>query len=212
MSAAEAVLEVDEFTLRLRGIPRTDFDTLVHAHPAPDQSVDPWDLRGLAPALISACAVEPSLSVDEARTLWDEWPAGDAEAVFHTALRLCLPEPVDKAWWRLEREPRLLAEMGYCGPAGVSHSEFLGGPPGWTEQDRELALAWAMRREATCGSCGTRRDQWTRDADAFVPTETRCPGCEEIRMAEQQLPKEALEQGVRVVLVRASDDDGGEDR
>lgn len=208
----ETTLEIEGYTLRLRGLPRADFDRLVHAHPAADDLVEPWNIGELAPALIAACAAEPELAVQEAYELYDEWPTADAEAVFEAALALCLPEPIDRAWWRLEREPRLRAELSYCGPAGVPHSHFLGGPLVWSEHDRELALAWATRRDATCSSCGTRRDQWDRDRNAFVPADDRCPGCNEIREAERQLPREAIEAGVRVVLVPSSEvEDGGGD-
>lgn len=190
-------------TLALAPLPRHEFDALLHQHPtaAPDGDERLFDPDTLGPALIAACSAAPRLTLAQARAVFDDWPHLDALAVFDTCLTLCLPSPVDRAWWRLERDPTLRLEMDYCGPAGIPHSHYLGGPPVFTDVDRQLALAWTIRRRATCGSCHTREDQWRRDREAFTPTEVACTGCTEKRMAEAQLSEREKDEGVQIVLV-----------
>jgi hypothetical protein len=81
--------------------------------------------------------------------------------------------------------------MAYCGPRGLAHSQFLGGPARWTDEDREKALAWAELDRQTCNRCGTRDEEWDpargghRRAYTFEPD--ICPGCEPRERAEEQL-------------------------
>jgi hypothetical protein len=81
--------------------------------------------------------------------------------------------------------------MAYCGPRGIPHSQFLGGPPRWTQQDREKALAWAELDRQTCNRCRTRDEEWDpargghRQAYTFEPDV--CPGCEPLERAEAVL-------------------------
>lgn len=49
--------------------------------------------------------------------------------------------------------------MAICGPARIPHSHFLGGPPIWTEFDRQKQRLW-QRREAETHSCGVHPDVW----------------------------------------------------
>lgn len=222
MTAAGAVLDVaglplpgDADTLTLAPVPRDVFDRLMHEHP-PTGDGDLVDIAGLGPHLLAAAAVAPALTVDEAREVLDEWPAGDVDVVLEQAFALCVPEPVERAWWRLERDVALRLEMDYCAPHGLPHSHFLGGPAGWTGHDRELALAWLMRRNATCPGCGTRPDEWQRDPYAYVPTPVLDKGCEVLKGAESQLEDRDREAGTRIVLVPfaqadAEDDDGDAD-
>lgn len=198
----EALLAVDDddgrtFTLLVRGLDRATFDDLLHAHASGDGDEQPWVMDALAPALISACAVEPRLTPGDAAMIWHSWSHGDSAALFDRCLALCLPDEAkgfERSWLRLDREEGLRAEMGYCGPAGLPHSQFLGGPAVWTDTDRELALAWDAMRRATCPRCGTRHDQWARDPDAFVVAQSRDRGCELLEEAEREMEKVPLEQ------------------
>lgn len=78
--------------------------------------------------------------------------------------------------------------MDYCGPRGIPHSQFLGGPPVWTQDDRDKALAWAELDRQTCRGCGTRPAEWEpskggdRHAYEFLPD--ICPGCEQRERTE----------------------------
>lgn len=44
------------------------------------------------PALISACAVEPEISLDDANEIWnsDEWSTGELNTLFDTVTSLCM--------------------------------------------------------------------------------------------------------------------------
>lgn len=59
---------------------------------------------------------------------------------------------------------------------------FLGGPPGWTADDRDKALAWQELQRQTCGTCGTRAEEWDPEqggsTSAWVFEPTVCRGCE----------------------------------
>jgi hypothetical protein len=51
-------------------------------------------------------------------------------------------------------------EMAYCGPRGIPHGHFLGGPNEWTQLDRDKALWWSIHEAQKCSSCGTRDEEW----------------------------------------------------
>lgn len=196
------------------------FDRIVHEHPPVDDE-DPFDLRGMGPELLAACACAPQLTVEQAGAVLADCAAGDADAVLEQCLALCLPTPVDRAWWRLERDGRLRAEMDYCGPAGIPHSQFLGGLGLWDDHDRELALAWDLRRRATCTGCHTRRDQWLDDEGRVDPHAMdvdweECPGCYRLSRAKKAATEGGGERGADVLeytfprLVPADDLDDDE--
>lgn len=214
LDAAELNLPGGQDTLALAPCERPVFDRIAHDHPAADGD-DPFDLQGMGPELLAACAADPRLTVEEARDLLGWWPYGDAQEVLERCLGMCLPTAVDRAWWRLERDPRLRAEMDYCGPAGLPHSQFLGGMPLWSEHDRELALAWNLRRRATCAGCNTRRDQWDGNPQAFDADAEECPGCWVLSRARKRL-KDDQHEYVHVYLTPSAGDDdddrgGGDD-
>ena len=68
--------------------------------------------------------------------------------------------------------------MEYCGPRGIPHLHFLGGPPEWTQHDRDAAVWWLIHQRQTCPGCGTRPEEWKDDPDAYVPDPVHCRGCE----------------------------------
>lgn len=96
--------------------------------------------------------------------------------------------------------------MDYCGPRGVPHSHFLGGPAVWSDMDREKALAWQDKDRRTCGGCGTRREQWDTkqggDRRAFIADIDICPGCEQVERMQNVAsgPEYESVRGKRVVL------------
>lgn len=160
--------------------------------------------HGFAPefpaALIALCS---GLSQADAAGLYDDLPAGDASVVLETAFSLITAEPYDRAVLRLRIDSRLAAEMAYCGPKGIPHSEFLR----WPVADRDLALAWQQEQSRTCTSCGTHPAQWAADPDAFVADLWRCPGCERLEQARKSVPDG--EMGVHAVLEPRRDDEPG---
>jgi hypothetical protein len=72
--------------------------------------------------------------------------------------------------------------MSYCGPRGIPHSHFLGGPPVWQPDDREKALWWEIHERQRCPHCGTRPDEWNEEAGgdrhAYHVDVHHCRGCE----------------------------------
>lgn len=193
-------------TLTLVGVDPATFDAIAHNHTTLGLNGDVIDRVCFEAELLAACAADPILTLTQARHLVDEWPAGEVEPLLDACLNLCVPAPVDRAWWRLERNPHLRLEMDYCAPAGLAHSRFLGGPDTWTDHDRELALAWTLRKQATC-RCGTRRDQWARDPQAFNAAYTDCPGCLELHRAERDIPEDQRAHVTAYLTPATPDDD-----
>lgn len=84
---------VNEVTLKYQAIGMRAYDKLVSKHPPkPDQRAEgaSFDMDTFAPALISACSVEPEISVAEAKAIWDseEWSRGDVMVLFRNAVEL----------------------------------------------------------------------------------------------------------------------------
>ena len=100
--------------------------------------------------------------------------------------------------------------MDYCGPKGLAHSRFLGGPDVWTDEDRNKALAWAHQQNCTCGTCGTRPEEWDPAKggrrDAYEFTASICPGCEHLERTRDEMGSEDWkgQRGKQVKAVRAS--------
>jgi hypothetical protein len=97
--------------------------------------------------------------------------------------------------------------MDICQTYRISHSHYLGGPPVWTEQDRDKAIWHARYRAERCSSCGTHPDEWDPakggDRQAYGAVESRCAGCaalEHQQAALESRPKEDRVRGVRIVL------------
>lgn len=102
---------------------------------------------------------------------------------------------------RLRSDPQLRAELELCDRWGVPHSHFLGGPPRWTDLDRDKALAYALLARQTC-VCGTRLEEWDPELggarDAYVGDTVRCPGCQRLEEERAQIPSSEL--GVKPYL------------
>lgn len=54
-------------------------------------------------------------------------------------------------------------------------------------------------KAATCTGCGTRRDEWEADEDAYISHHEVCPGCQ--RLEEEQANVEEKSRGVKLGLV-----------
>lgn len=77
--------------------------------------------------------------------------------------------------------------MAYCGPAGIPYTRFLGrvGPPAWTDEDQDYALAWQAEKAKVCPSCGSRPEDWPTDEKGRLlpdpplePAHVTCVGCD----------------------------------
>lgn len=83
-----------EYVFVLRAIGSKAYDVLVGMHPpTADQKRDggTYNPDSFGPALISACAVQPALSPNEAKELWesDEWSRGEVMELFVAAVEVC---------------------------------------------------------------------------------------------------------------------------
>lgn len=84
---------VREVTMKYQAIGMRNYDKLVAKHPPkPDQRAEgaSFDMDTFAPALIAACSVEPELTVEDARAIWesDTWSRGDVMVLFRNAVEL----------------------------------------------------------------------------------------------------------------------------
>ncbi len=96
-----------------------------------------------------------------------------------------------------------------CAAHGISHSHFLGGPQVWTVEDRDKAIWWQHRKACTCGSCGTRPEEWDPKLgghrQAYAVSEQICGGCEVLQRAQDQQGQDTPLRGAQLVLVRRKD-------
>lgn len=82
-----------EVTMKFQAIGMRAYDNLVAKHPPkPDQRAEgsSFNMDTFAPALIAACAVEPEISLEEAKQIWDsdDWSRGDVMVLFRNAVEL----------------------------------------------------------------------------------------------------------------------------
>ena len=105
------------------------------------------------------------------------------------------PAPGGDTGKRLRDDERLWEELSYCVPLGIPHSEFLN----WDPDDQDKALAYVRDQGSRCGGCGTRKDDWEDDPDAFVGWHERCPGCERLEQERANVEKDA--KGIRYRLL-----------
>jgi hypothetical protein len=82
-----------EVTITYQAIGMIAYDKLVSKHPPkPEQRVDgaSFNIDTFAPALISACSVDPQISNEDAKEIWnsDEWSRGDLMVLFRNAVEL----------------------------------------------------------------------------------------------------------------------------
>lgn len=76
---------------------------------------------------------------------------------------------------------------GNCAPLGIPYTRFLGrvGPPAWTEEDQDYALAWQAEKARVCSRCGSRPEDWPVDDKGRLlpdpplePHHVECVGCD----------------------------------
>lgn len=83
-----------EYVVRLRAIGSKAYDTLVSMHPPNAEQKKEgatYNPDTFGPALISACALEPSMTPNEAKELWEseEWSRGEVMELFVAAVEVC---------------------------------------------------------------------------------------------------------------------------
>lgn len=86
----------DEITMEMKfqGLSATEYDALVSEHPPTPKEKQlgaVYNVKTFAPALISAVSVQPRLSYDEAKEIYesDEWSSGEIFDLFIRAQQVC---------------------------------------------------------------------------------------------------------------------------
>jgi hypothetical protein len=82
-----------EVTMKYQAIGMMAYDKLVSKYPPkPEQRAEgsSFDMDTFAPALIAACSVDPEISPEEAKEIWnsEEWSRGDVMVLFRNAVEL----------------------------------------------------------------------------------------------------------------------------
>ena len=80
---------------------------------------------------------------------------------------------------RLREDRRLRAELDYCAPRGIPHSDFLN----WEQDDQDKALAWQVDEADKCPGCGTR----SYEADDYEVGKITCRVCKDISIRGGEL-------------------------
>lgn len=83
----------EELQLKFQAIGARAYDQLVAKHPPTNEErLDgaSFHLDSFAPALISACSVDPEIAPDDAKSLWEseDWSRGDLMVLFRNAVEL----------------------------------------------------------------------------------------------------------------------------
>lgn len=91
----EIELGGDVFTWKLQAISSGELDRLQNRFPPSKSQREngfSYNIDKFAPALISACSVEPAMTPEEAAELWtsDTWSAGELNAVFGACTSICM--------------------------------------------------------------------------------------------------------------------------
>lgn len=85
--------ETTEVTLKYKAIGAKAYDELVSKHPPTREqrtNGSSFNIDTFAPALIAACCVEPEMTAEDAKELWqsDDWSRGDLLVLFSQAVEL----------------------------------------------------------------------------------------------------------------------------
>ena len=89
-----------DFTLR--ALKRTEYRALLDEHPPVKEGAD-WNGDTFPPALLTASAIDPVLTLEQATEMWAEWEAGEMGRLF-------------LACWQLNEQT---AGVGFIGPGSV---------------------------------------------------------------------------------------------
>jgi len=86
--------EPEEITLLFRAISSTEYDNLMAKYPpTAKQKVDgsPYDFTKFGPAIVAAVCVEPQMSYEEVKSIWDspDWSRGEIMTLFSAAVEIC---------------------------------------------------------------------------------------------------------------------------
>lgn len=83
---------------RFRSIGRKAYDRLIDEHPPTDKQKEeaaeagnpaPYNGETFAPALVAASCVEPKMTVEDAKEIFEEWNQSESFSLFMAAMRVC---------------------------------------------------------------------------------------------------------------------------
>lgn len=94
LSVPDADGTMVEFVVTLRAIGSKAYDVLVGMHPPTTEQKKEgavYNPDTFGPALISACAISPRMTPNEAKELWDsdEWSRGEVMEIFASSVEVC---------------------------------------------------------------------------------------------------------------------------
>ncbi|MFB7288974.1 hypothetical protein [Actinacidiphila glaucinigra] len=84
IKALREEMRAAEVPFKLRYIGDEAYSTLVAAHPSTDER-ELFDAQSFTPALVSACCVEPAMTVDQAKALFEKINQGEIKKLFDAA-------------------------------------------------------------------------------------------------------------------------------
>ena len=82
----QAQQAAEEFTFQ--ELPRPVYRDLLAQHPSEEEGLR-WDEDTFAPALLAATCVSHEFTVEQWKTLWDEWPSWVVYPMFAVAYEVC---------------------------------------------------------------------------------------------------------------------------
>lgn len=84
----------EQLTMLFKAISAREYDALLASHPpSPKQKIEghTYNLDSFGPAIIAAVCVDPDLTEDEAKAIWEseEWSRGEIMTLFGHAVEIC---------------------------------------------------------------------------------------------------------------------------
>lgn len=84
-------MEAESVEFRFREIPRIEWERLIRANPPRQddrKAGAEWNADKFPPAVLAACSVDPEMTFEQAKRLWDEWPFGEVRRLWQAVLTL----------------------------------------------------------------------------------------------------------------------------
>jgi len=94
LNLPSAVGETETVTFKFRSLGAQEYDKLIDAHPpTTEQKIDgaSFNIDTFAPSLISKVCLEPEMSFEDVKDLWNspDWNRGELMHLFGEAMNLC---------------------------------------------------------------------------------------------------------------------------
>lgn len=215
LKQAEIDIEENTWELVFRSISRKDLRFLLDYHAPTDEQREEhpemlYNPDTFPAALIAACCVEPVMTYEDAKMVFDEWSDAEAWSLFDAAWQLCFIKTTPNYATSIWNDPQLRNEMRFCNKVGIPHSVFTGrvvrpGEPMWLDDDQDKAIAYMLLEGELCGQCHTAFREWDADTDAYIVEAKRCLGCEALEMFYSEIPHG--QKGIKAWLRKPREED-----